>query len=152
MNGKSCQSPPPLVRRTKLSRKQWAVIVAAIVLGWALLFWAAPVIRITLSKAPFEMIIEPESGQTVVYFRQPSKALVSPRFPVNAPSIARTVVVLDSPEVKIPAGSVESCDTTLLPGYFVIHLGGKRFDIAEARILVDGKQVQWQKEQVDPAR
>lgn len=102
--------------------------------------------RIILSEPPFHMVVEPANGKAVVQFYRPGKELVSPRFTVETTCEACETVVLRSPEVRIPNGSVEFCDTTLLPGRFVILFEDVRFDVMEARVYCNDEEFDWQKQ------
>ncbi len=106
------------------------------VIVWSLMIRA-------LGGEPFRMTVEPDDGQAIVQFVQPDAGLISESFQVKIRCEKHEEIVLSSASAKIPGGEIEFADTTLLPGRFMIRIGGSRFDVMQRRIDVDGKPSDW---------
>jgi hypothetical protein len=120
-----------------------AVIVVAACGGLSLAVFATKAIREWVSKAPFQMVIEPSGDRAVVQFTRPDFGLISKSFPIELHLEKRQQITLDSPATTVPGGRIEFADTTILPGHFRIRVGESLFDIMVRGIEVNGQQFEW---------
>jgi hypothetical protein len=111
--------------------------------GFAAIIIAALGYRAAMSQQPFQMTIRPLDDDAVVQFSRPDVGAISPEFPVNLRIEKPTIIILDGPNARIPNGTVDFFDITLLPGRFQFVIGNTRFDVMSSRINVDGKDYDW---------
>jgi hypothetical protein len=117
---------------------------AVAVLAAAGCFWAA---WRSINGPPYVLIITPADEGAAVQFIRPTgsagKDLASPWFVIAGPVSSPSKTVLASAATEVPGGIIEFADTTITPGRFRVRLGGKVFDVMEARIVVDSIDHEW---------
>jgi hypothetical protein len=120
-------------------------LISAIVV-FVVLVILSQVVFFLIRGEPFEMRIKPAEGGTIVQFAVPSKGLISPEFPVDIQVDGTHQIELRSDDIPIKGCVVESCDTTMLPGMYIIRIGSTQLYLTQYVIKIDGKSSTWQQQ------
>ena len=140
--------------KTRSRRSLIFVSIAILAIALGIFFDWTLICRLLYRKLVYQVDEEPyrteltpcDVGKTRVRFYQPTRRQVSPDFLVGTGIGATRVLVLNSPSVAIPGGSIEYMDLAPKPGRVKIRFGTKLIDVMESQLFVDGIQYDWEDE------